>query len=99
MLPKEHVVELDNFALLGVSSLSTLKVSNAFQSFNPVTFYNTPTLVNNNVYSGNLFLHSIKGMLFNNNADTLLAFPPASMVADYQVPDSVKWIAIKPWTL
>ena len=89
----DNVVGLDNSALLGDSRLNTINVGNAFQSFNPVTFYNTPALTNINVSSGNPFLHSIEGVLFNNDVDTLLAFPPASMFTEYQVPEGIKCIA------
>ena len=91
----DNLVGLDNSALMGDINLKTLNLGNSFKDFSPLLFYNTPSLSDINVGSGNPNYCSIEGVMFNNNADTLVAFPASSSFEEYSVPEGVSCIA--PW--
>ena len=89
----DGVAYLDQAALMGDSMLQTIYLGNAFKEFHPLLFYSTPSLTDINVGSGNPFFCSIQGVLFNSDADSLIAFPPSSDFEEYRVPDGVRCIA------
>ncbi len=89
----DGVETVDNSIVLGDDKLRVISLGLRFREFHPVIFYTSPALTDIYVSEGNPYYRSLDGVLFTVQTDTLLAFPPASPIDDYVVPDGVKCIA------
>ena len=87
------VTTLDHAAIQGDDRLQNIYLGRSFRQYSPDLFYRSPSLQNINVTVGNPWLSSIDGVLFSASGDSLLAFPPASVMAEYDVPEGVRHIA------
>lgn len=88
----DGVVGIDNSLILGDDSLKVINVGMNFNTYHPVVFYTAPALEEINVTYTNPYLCSEDGVVFSFNKDTLLTFPPASRLSNYQVPEGVRRI-------
>lgn len=87
------ITEIENSIIVMDNSLRTINLGLRFQTFNPVVFYNTPTLEQVNVDENNPHYMSIDGVLFSNSLDTLVTYPPAYPTEQYEIPEGVRMLA------
>ena len=87
------VTSLDNSSILGDNQLKIINLGDEFKDFSPVLFYNAPSLSNVNVTLANPYYSSMEGVLFSHSMDSLLIYPPASMLTDYEVPEGVRYVS------
>ena len=89
----DAVASLDNAAILGDKRLQIINLGDKFKDYSPVMFYNAPSLSNVNVTPGNPYYSSLDGVLFSFSKDSLVVFPPASLMTDYEIPEEVRHVA------
>ena len=87
------ITEIENSIVVMDNSLKIINLGNRFQTFNPVVFYNTPTLEQVNVDENNPHYLSVDGVLFTSNLDTLVTYPPAYPTEQYDIPQSMRTLA------
>ena len=87
------ITEIENSIIVMDNSLRIINLGFRFQTFNPVVFYNTPTLEEINVDENNPHYVSVDGVLFTNSLDTLVTYPPAYPAEQYEIPEEVRTLS------
>lgn len=87
------ITEIENSIVVQDASLKIINLGHSFLTFNPVVFYNTPTLEQVNVDENNPHYVSVDGVMFTSNLDTLVTYPPAYPAEQYVIPDEVHTLA------
>ena len=87
------ITEIENSIVVMDTSLKIINLGNRFLTFNPVVFYNTPSLEQVNVDENNPNYSSVDGVLFTSSLDTLVTYPPAYPAEQYEIPQSVRTLA------
>lgn len=88
----DRVSEIDNSLILNDTNLEYIYLGVDFQKFNPVVFYTADALKGVYASIGSSYYSSLDGVLFSLQGDTLITFPKASDITEYEVPDGVKRI-------
>ncbi len=83
---------IDNSLLMGDENLRVIHFGDGLQKVDPVVFYTLPALEEINVVDGNLQFCSVDGVLFTASMDTLVSYPRASLLTDYDVDPRVRHI-------
>ena len=87
------ISEIENSIVVMDNSLRIINLGFRFLTFNPVVFYNTPTLEQLNVDENNPYYVSVDGVLFSSSLDTLVTYPPAYPAEHYVIPEDVHTLA------
>ena len=76
-------------AFIGIGSLTSVTIPNSVTSILRNPFLGCTGLTRFTVEAGNSSYASVDGVLFDKSRTTLIQYPPAKVVADYNIPDSV----------
>ncbi len=87
------ITEIENSIVVLDTSLKIINLGFRFRTFDPIVFYNTPSLQQINVNEYNPYYVSLDGVLFSTGSDTLVTFPAAYPAEQYEIPEGVRHIA------
>jgi len=87
------LTEIENSLIVEDNSLRIINLGMRIHSFNPVVFYNTPSLMEVNADEYNPFFTSIDGVLYSKETDTLVVYPASYPQEQFEIPLGVKMLA------
>ncbi len=88
----ETIIEIGNRSFMDASSLNHIYLPDRLEVIGPSAFRNCYSLEAIHVSELNQFFHSIDGVLFSKDLETLIQYPQAKSSTSYVVPDHVKII-------
>ena len=85
---------IGNGAFFGCSSLEKLRIPLNINRIDPYVFYGCGSLASVSVDPGNMYFSSADGVLFDKSANTLVYYPADSQRTSYEIPKSVRSVAM-----